>query len=464
MKKITFLLLLSFSMFLLGQTITNKTFDSNTDGWAANPTGSATVSHDATEGVAALGSLKLVATAPNDRAQTSPNSVPISGAGDYTLTFKVKGVAGKKVQGTSFQTGNIKTGAQLTLTGGWDTYTETFTGINATNMNIRIVAVDTGTYYVDDVTWTYQIPPGNTVLTTSVVGAGTFTKNPDKPSYLPTDVVALTATPTTHWVFKDWTGDLTGTTNPSNITMDSNKNVTANFEVAPGFNYAFLYDTDGDLEGWTTDPQLAVTSHTGGFVTLTPTANQFARFNLLNFPIPAANYNKLTIKLQNNSATTNQLGIVVGSETKTISMSTSDTGIQTYEIPMATFTTWTGDVNSLKVRFADAANTNVGKPSDNGSIIIDSIVFTYDPALSVNQTEKVNNTVVYPNPTKSLLNIKTGLNINKVEIYNVNGQKVMQVENNNLNQIDVNKLSSGMYLINLFQDNVLISTNKFIKK
>ena len=61
--------------------------------------------------------------------------------------------------------------------------------------------------------------------------------------------------------------------------------VTATFLVDPAFDYAFTFDTDGDLEEWTTDSNLAVSSHTGGEVTLTPTTDQWARFNLYDFPI-----------------------------------------------------------------------------------------------------------------------------------------------------------------------------------
>lgn len=43
-------------------------------------------------------------------------------------------------------------------------------------------------------------------------------------------VVELTATPAEDWIFVEWQGDLTGTNNPSQITIDSPKNVTAVFE------------------------------------------------------------------------------------------------------------------------------------------------------------------------------------------------------------------------------------------
>jgi uncharacterized repeat protein (TIGR02543 family) len=42
-------------------------------------------------------------------------------------------------------------------------------------------------------------------------------------------VVTLTATPDSGWQFDGWGGDLSGTTNPTTITMNGNRTVIANF-------------------------------------------------------------------------------------------------------------------------------------------------------------------------------------------------------------------------------------------
>jgi uncharacterized repeat protein (TIGR02543 family) len=42
-------------------------------------------------------------------------------------------------------------------------------------------------------------------------------------------VVTLTAVPDSGWQFDNWSGDLSGSANPTTITMDANKTVTANF-------------------------------------------------------------------------------------------------------------------------------------------------------------------------------------------------------------------------------------------
>ncbi|GAF95838.1 unnamed protein product, partial [marine sediment metagenome] len=54
---------------------------------------------------------------------------------------------------------------------------------------------------------------------------------PDQALYDHGTVVSLTALPDSGYHFTDWGGDLSGSTNPENLTMDSDKSVTANFSI-----------------------------------------------------------------------------------------------------------------------------------------------------------------------------------------------------------------------------------------
>ena len=69
-------------------------------------------------------------------------------------------------------------------------------------------------------------------LTVNVTGPGSVAKSPDASSYALGTVVTLTATPTTGYAFTGWSGDLTGSTNPTIITMEANKTVMATFSAA----------------------------------------------------------------------------------------------------------------------------------------------------------------------------------------------------------------------------------------
>jgi uncharacterized repeat protein (TIGR02543 family) len=88
-------------------------------------------------------------------------------------------------------------------------------------------------------------------ITVNINGGGTVTKSPDKAFYDLNDVVQLTATPATGWAFTGWSGALSGTVNPQNLTMDANKTVTANFTLTGNGTLTFAafgdYDTNAHL-------------------------------------------------------------------------------------------------------------------------------------------------------------------------------------------------------------------------
>ena len=70
-------------------------------------------------------------------------------------------------------------------------------------------------------------------LTTATTNGGTITKNPSRTNnkYFDVESVTLTAVDAINATFSNWSGDLTGSTNPSVVAMTSNKNITANFTV-----------------------------------------------------------------------------------------------------------------------------------------------------------------------------------------------------------------------------------------
>lgn len=65
---------------------------------------------------------------------------------------------------------------------------------------------------------------------------GSVAKNPNQTTYSHGTSVVLTATPNSGYAFTSWSGDATGTTNPLTVTMNTNKNITANFQlIGSGF-------------------------------------------------------------------------------------------------------------------------------------------------------------------------------------------------------------------------------------
>jgi hypothetical protein len=66
-------------------------------------------------------------------------------------------------------------------------------------------------------------------LDTSSTGSGSVTASPSVAWYPDGSECSLTATPGADHTFSNWTGSVTGTSNPIGVTMDANKSVTANF-------------------------------------------------------------------------------------------------------------------------------------------------------------------------------------------------------------------------------------------
>ncbi len=80
----------------------------------------------------------------------------------------------------------------------------------------------------------------------SNMGSVTITQQKDE--YDPGDIVTLHAEANDGYVFKQWTGDQTGYTNPVEITMNRDKTITAEFEVVGG-GIPFSEDFDEATSG-----------------------------------------------------------------------------------------------------------------------------------------------------------------------------------------------------------------------
>ena len=70
-----------------------------------------------------------------------------------------------------------------------------------------------------------------------IANHGSVVKLPNQANYNSGSSVILTAIPESGYTFTSWSGDATGTTNPLSVTMNSNKNITANFTAIPPVTY-----------------------------------------------------------------------------------------------------------------------------------------------------------------------------------------------------------------------------------
>lgn len=86
-----------------------------------------------------------------------------------------------------------------------------------------------------------------------------------------------------------------------------------------------------------------------------------------------------------------------------------------------------------------------------------------DSSLSVKNRE-FNNFTFFPNPVKDQINLQAGTEIENITLFNLLGQKVMDVQPGRMNtQIDLNHLSSGVYLMKVNLNGVE-KTYKIVKE
>ena len=71
---------------------------------------------------------------------------------------------------------------------------------------------------------------------------------------------------------------------------------------------------------------------------------------------------------------------------------------------------------------------------------------------------------IYPNPVKDVINLNAQTSIEKVEIFNLLGQQVINTNiNNTSSQINVANLTDGVYLMKTYINGVS-GTFKFVKE
>ncbi len=117
------------------------------------------------------------------------------------------------------------------------------------------------------------------------------------------------------------------------------------------------------------------------------------------------------------------------------------------------FDSYSGTDNYIAFKF------NAASTFDN--LYIDNVTYEDNPTLSVNNVDVNNAVAIFPNPVMNELHIR-GMLIEAVQIYSVNGTRILS-QNSNSQKIDVSNLSSGMYFINLKDVNGTTVIRKFVK-
>ncbi|MEM7030591.1 MAG: putative Ig domain-containing protein, partial [Chloroflexota bacterium] len=190
----------------------------------------------------------------------------------YTLTIHTTGVGTGTV--TLDPTGNIYdefTVVTMTASpdngfyfGGWDG--DLTSADEMTTVTMDADKIVTATFTTE--------PIISHTLTIQVIGNGVVT--PDGGNFISGTVRSLTASPDEGWQFEGWSGDLTGALNPADITLDTDKTVTATFSQ---ILHTVTVTTSGDGQGTVLlDPPGGVYAQ-GSTVTVTASAANDSEFS-----------------------------------------------------------------------------------------------------------------------------------------------------------------------------------------
>ena len=101
-------------------------------------------------------------------------------------------------------------------------------------------------------------------------------------------------------------------------------------------------------------------------------------------------------------------------------------------------------------------------PSDQLGYGVPNYYMASQELLKTNEIENTNTIKIYPNPFKEVMNVQSKEQIKKIELYNLIGQKIISI--NNQNSISTNQLKSGIYLINITDSKGNTLIEKVVKK
>lgn len=153
--------------------------------------------------------------------------------------------------------------------------------------------------------------------------------------------------------------------------------------------------------------------------------------------------------------------------TPALSITISD-GVNTLNINSDTELTTTDDWTEFSIDIPTSFNDSVTSIElDFGAgegIAIDDIKIVSGTTLSVKDFLNESSSIVYPNPSKGIFNIKSEANISNIEIYTTTGTMVSKSEGENIQSINLSDLSSGTYILKMKTKNKGYLYNRVVKE
>ncbi|MDD2797663.1 MAG: T9SS type A sorting domain-containing protein [Bacteroidales bacterium] len=152
------------------------------------------------------------------------------------------------------------------------------------------------------ITYAIDAPGTKYTLTTSATN-GTITRNPDQTAYESGTNVILTAAANVNYIFSNWSGDATGSSNPLTVKLDANKNIVANFTYQPNAQTSFTDDFNASTmtTGWYGTSQYVLSQLDGKLNVQVKKSGLWTSFvydNITEMKLASAPYVNLKIKTE----------------------------------------------------------------------------------------------------------------------------------------------------------------------
>jgi GH35 family endo-1,4-beta-xylanase len=162
-------------------------------------------------------------------------------------------------------------------------------------------------------------------VSTSPSGSGTVLRSPAGNGYYDGGaVVTLTPQASPGWVFKNWSGDLSGNTSPATVTMDADKNITAVFEIGGDGDYNIV--KNGNFDGtsnWLLQKNggsAGDVTTSGGKATITmttaPTTGDVWDFQLIQNGLQLIEGKEYLLTFEASAASARTIGLVMQKDVK----------------------------------------------------------------------------------------------------------------------------------------------------
>ncbi len=294
----------------------------------------------------------------------------------------------------------------------------------------KIVRTTTGVPKINTVSYT--------VKTTAGPG-GVIQQNPAGSSLAENASVTFTAVPHGGWVFSGWSGDYSGTNSSYTVpSLKSNVNLTAAF--------TFIATDSSNYEAENTTMYKSVSESTNSGFSGTGYANFDNEIgSSIEFAVCVSESGEKSVEIAfaNGSTAARRVSVAVNGTEVYNAVNFDVTG---------SWTTW--DVKNVQLALVKGVNTvKFTSATSDGGPNIDKIRLIKPTSIVGKQKSKMYKGEVKFNPQSSVIQIKNVGSGVKVELYSINGQRMMSRYSNggtaDVLELSTHSLKSGQYLLKM---------------